>query len=127
MLIAVSTCVLILIAVGLVFRRRPRVHLPCMLSAFALDLGLVLYIELNRHAIQTVGEAIHRPFPQGVLLFHVMMSLLTLALYVLMLRLGFGLLKGRESVRLPHRYLGSAFVVCRLANYVSSFFVAGLV
>lgn len=125
MLIAVSTCVLILIAVGLAFRRRPRVHVPCMLAAFALDVGLVLYIELSRHAIETVGSMIQKPFPQGLLLFHVAMSILTLVLYVIMLRLGLGLLKGRESARLPHRHLGSAFVVCRLANYISSFFVVG--
>jgi len=126
MLIAISTCVLIIIAVGLCFRHRPKVHIPCMLTAFSLDVGLVLYIELNRHAIETVSQVVQRSFPHGLLLFHVVMSVLVLILYVLMLRLGLGLLKGQENLRLKHRYLGCAFAVCRLANYVTSFFVVSL-
>src|SRR5262249_11145139 len=104
---------------------RPRVHMPCMVSAFALDLGLVLYIELTRHAIAAVGKAVQRPLPHGLLLFHVAVSLLVLVLYGLQLWLGSSLFKGREDRRTLHRNLGIRFVVFRLTNYVTSMFVAG--
>lgn len=126
MLIAVSTLVLIIISLGLFFRHRPKIHIPCMLTAFLIDISLVLYIEVTRHAIETVGQAVQRPLPYGLLLFHVTMSALVLVLYVLMFRLGFGLFKGKESNRGIHRNLGYVFVVCRLANYITSFFVTGL-
>jgi hypothetical protein len=126
MLIAISTLVIFIISVGLLFRHRPKVHIPCMLTAFLIDISLVLYIELTRHAIETVGKVVQRPLPHGLLLFHVTMSVLVLVLYVVMFRLGFGLFKGKEANRGIHRKLGYTFAVCRLANYITSFFVAGL-
>jgi uncharacterized membrane protein YozB (DUF420 family) len=125
MLIAVSTLVLIIIATGFTFRHQRKTHIPCMLTAFAIDLGLVLYIELTRHAIKSVSQAVQHPLPHGLLLFHVTMSVFVLILYVVMLSLGVQLLKGQETKRISHRNLGYTFILCRLANYATSFFVAG--
>ncbi|HEY9745214.1 MAG TPA: hypothetical protein V6C99_03235 [Oculatellaceae cyanobacterium] len=127
MLIVISTLVLVVIAIGLFFRHRPKVHIPCMLGAFCLDLGLVLYIELTRHALATVGEAIQKPIPQALLIFHVVVSLLVLILYLCQLRLGLGLLKQPDAQhkRILHRNLGISFVVLRLTNYITSLFVTG--
>lgn len=121
--IVVSTLVLLIIGLGLVFRHRPRVHIPCMVSAFLLDISLVLFIELNRHAIETVSEGARQPFSNGLLLFHVSMSVVVLLLYGIQAWQGRGLLKGKEALRLRHRYLGCVFVGCRLLNYVTSFFI----
>ncbi|MCH8268460.1 MAG: hypothetical protein IH846_13160, partial [Acidobacteria bacterium] len=48
MLHIASTLVLVLIVAGLYNRRRPQWHLRFMLSAFVVDLMLVLYIEATR-------------------------------------------------------------------------------
>lgn len=122
MLIVISTLVLGLILLGFSFRRTPKVHIPCMLTAFALDLGLVLYIEFSRQAVERVSQEIQHP-SHWLLLFHVLVSVTVLVLYVVMLRLGLKLFKGEESQRHLHRRLGFCFLVCRLSNYVTSFWV----
>ncbi len=123
MLVWISTLVLAIIAVGLIYRKRPEVHIPCMSLAFAIDIGLVLYIEWSRHAIETVGKELTAPLPEGLLLFHVAVSLLTLVLYGVQMFSGVKLFKGVGPGRNFHRNVGYGFIVCRLANYVTSFFV----
>ena len=41
----------VLIGVGLVFKRKRKVHIPCMLSAFAVELVIVYLLESGRHVI----------------------------------------------------------------------------
>lgn len=124
----ISTIVLVLIAFGLIFRRQNKVHIACMVLAFVIDLALVLYIEITRHAIESVGvqmtqQTATQSMPSALLGFHVAVSVLTLVLYVAQFRVGYKLLKGHQVTRAFHRRLGYAFVVCRLANYITSFFV----
>jgi uncharacterized membrane protein YozB (DUF420 family) len=128
MLIAVSTLILIIIGVGWLFRRNARRHIPCMALAFLLDLGLLLYIEGTRHAINTVATGLKTPESHGLLLFHVTMSLLVLLLYLAQITSGVLLYRGRPgfspvSVRNFHRFSAMAFLLFRGANYVTSFFV----
>jgi len=120
MLHLASTAVLILIATGLWFRKRnPQVHLRLMLTAFAADVLLVLYIESTRHAVEKVVAHV-RP----LIWFHAGVSLGVLVCYVMMILLGRPMLAGRYETRTLHRAVGITFVVLRGLNYVTSFMVA---
>ncbi|MBL9139147.1 MAG: hypothetical protein JNK85_24985 [Verrucomicrobiales bacterium] len=114
----ISTGVLVLVALGLGFRRRPPVHRAFMLSAFTVDLLMVLYIEFTRHA---VGKAVATTSP--ILRFHVVISTLVLAAYLVQLVLGWRLSRG-PGRRVWHVRIGISFVVLRLTNYVTSFLIS---
>lgn len=118
MLHILSTAVLILIACGLRYRRTPRIHLMCVITAFAVDLSLVIYIEATRHAVEQVATHI-----RALLWFHAGVSLSVLACYGILMFLGLRMLKGRKASRTTHRNLGMTFVVLRLLNYVTAFAV----
>ncbi len=120
MLHLLSTAVLVLIGAGLYYRRRTRLHLGLMVMALAVDLGLVLYIEITRSAVETVRTA-----PLGpVLTFHIVASVLVLIIYLVQVGLGIRKLRSGTSSHLAHRYLGMAFVVLRVANYATSYMIA---
>src|SRR5688572_4695085 len=90
----VSTVVLLVIAIGWFFRRRVKIHIPCMVLAFVMDLTLLLYIEGTRQAIHTVTDGLKTPASHGLLLFHVSVSLLVILLYLA--QIGSGLLLKRH-------------------------------
>ena len=119
MLIPVSTFILLVLAFGLYQRRNRRIHIPCMLAAFVLDVSLVLIIELNRQAIENVATHLDNT----LLVFHVSISLMVLILYGVLTYLGFQILKGKPGVLKWHRLLAYPFLVFRLINYVTSFWV----
>ncbi len=115
-----STMVLLLIVCGLWYRKRDsRIHLRLMITAFVCDVLLVLYIEVTRHAVETVVARV-RP----LIWFHAGVSLAVLACYVAMILLGRPMLAGRYETRKMHLAVGIAFVVLRSLNYVTSYMVA---
>lgn len=113
-----STLVVALVVLGLVNRRRPLVHRALMVTAFVIDLSLVVYIEATRHAVETVATGVH-----PLLWVHAAISVAVLVCYALMLGLGRRLIAGAFELRLTHRNLGIAFCVLRGLNYVTSFYV----
>jgi uncharacterized membrane protein YozB (DUF420 family) len=125
MLIAVSTLAVALIALGWKFRRRAKPHMALMGAAFLVDFCLLLYIEITRHAINTLNTDIHsNPASHGLLFFHVSMSLVMLVLYIAQIASGIALYKTNSPAkRRFHAVCGLLFVVCRLANYITSYFV----
>lgn len=119
MLHVLSTLVLVIVAVGFWLRRRQNaVHIRLMISAFLIDLFLVLYIEISRHAVQKVVAS-----TSVLVWFHAAVSVLVLVCYVAMIQLGRGLLAGHPMARKWHRMLGMTFVVLRGLNYVTSYLV----
>ncbi len=134
MLHAISTLVLLMLAVGIYFRRRREIHMKLMTSAFAIDLALVLYIELTRHAVETVATQ-----TKPLLWFHATVSTSVLVLYVVMFALGRRLAAAPAAnavtsagpiatghlsqTRNLHRNLGMAFCALRVLNYVTAFMV----
>ena len=116
MLHLISTLVLGLLLVGILARQRRRLHLSLMLSAFAVDLGLVLYIETTRHAVEKVVTT-----PRPLIWFHATVSLLVLAAYCTQITLGWRMLHGFSASRQTHLVTGVAFCSLRLLNYVTSF------
>lgn len=115
MLHIVSSIVLVMVAAGLYFRRKTVVHMRFMVAAFLLDLALVLYIEMTRHAVEKVASHV-RP----LVYVHAAISLGVLIAYVIMILLGRRVLKGKRASRSTHRHLGMAFVVLRVLNYVTA-------
>lgn len=122
-LILFSTLVLVIIGLGVAFRKRATIHIPLMASAFVLDLALLLYIEFTRHAVEKLGETLQTATPDGLLYFHVSVSALTLVLYIVQIMTGIRLFKGGLPNPALHRNYGMLFLTCRLLNYVTSFFV----
>lgn len=118
MLHIASTLVLVLIVAGLYHRRRPQWHLRFMLSAFVVDLMLVLYIEATRGAVEKVAGSVN-----SLLWFHAGISLAVLLCYLAMIGLGRKLLAGQTLPRMAHRNLGIAFCLLRTSNYVTSYMV----
>lgn len=123
-----SSFILLLIIAGLVYRRQTKIHVPLMIAAFVLDLSLVLVIEFQRHAVEKVVETASQG-TDWFLVFHAVISLIVLVLYVLLMKSGFKILKLKKAAanfsveRFEHRNLAAAFLVLRLVNYVTSFYV----
>ena len=118
MLHAISTVVLLLIAAGVYYRKQTRVHLRLMLTAFVIDVSLVVYIEITRHAVEKV---LHHT---GLLLwFHVVVSVAVLIAYVAQIQLGRQILNGFVASRARHFKLGLTFCALRLINYITSFMI----
>ncbi|MEK7470209.1 MAG: hypothetical protein AAB074_22800 [Planctomycetota bacterium] len=112
-----STVVLALIAAGLAFRRRRRIHIPIMLGAFALDLGSVVYLQVQRNAVQKAAAE-----PTTILMVHIAFALSALLLYTAMTVTGTKLAR-RGTGRPMHRGLACVFLVCRVSTWGTSFFV----
>lgn len=101
-----STMVLFLIAAGIYFRRRPQWHFRLMVSAFLIDLSIVVYLEATRQAVKKVTSQ-----GSGLLWFHVAVSVLVLVAYVIQIMLGSKLLSGVVIKRQPHLMMGISFCV----------------
>jgi uncharacterized membrane protein YozB (DUF420 family) len=122
--------VLVLIGLGLYYRRQPQRHLRFMTAAFVTDLGLVVWIEATRGAVETVVSG-----PKTMVWAHAGISLAVLILYVSQIVLGRQLLARQEMVlgeavtvpvhngdrrRTLHLVLGLTFCVLRALNYVTA-------
>jgi uncharacterized membrane protein YozB (DUF420 family) len=119
MLHILSTLVLVIVAAGFWLRkRRNAVHIRLMICAFLIDLGLVLYIEFSRNAVQKVAGS-----TSLLLWFHAAVSVMVLVCYVAMIQLGRGILAGHPKARRWHRMLGITFLFLRGLNYVTSYLV----
>jgi hypothetical protein len=118
MLHAISAGVMVILFAGLYFRRkRPALHWKLMVTAFTIDLALLLYIEFTRQAIEGL------PHASPLLWFHVSVSVAALICYLIMFVLGSRLLRGRAGVRIAHRNTGITFMTLRSLNFVTSFMV----
>ncbi|MDH5643018.1 MAG: hypothetical protein OEY63_02365 [Gemmatimonadota bacterium] len=119
MIHVVSGVVLLVLFAGFWARKRNRrMHYGLMLTGFSLDLGLLLFVELNRSAINRVVEA-----DSSMVLFHAGISTFVLLSYFVMIGLGVQLLKGKVAVRGFHRNLAVVFAVLRISNFVTAFMV----
>lgn len=121
---AISTLSVLLIAAGLVALKRGQIrsHAWLMTTAFVVDVCLVLYIEVHKGALAQADQAARQL--QGLLLFHVVISVAAMGLHLMQLVLGWRMLAGKPSPRWLHRWGGVMFCVFRLGNYVTSFMVS---
>lgn len=119
MFLVLSTLVVLLLAYGLAQRHRREIHVPVMMAAFIADVLLVLWIELDRHAVEKAATSLDN----NLLMFHVAVSLLTLVGYIVLAVTGRKLMAGNELVRQVHQKAFVLFIICRLSNYITSFWV----
>ena len=108
-----------LIAIGFVLRRQRRAHVPLMLVAILLDVGLIIKLETSR---QVVDKAMHAVSP--LLKFHIAVAVSTVLAYCVMLVTVSMLLWGART-RKPDKLLGLYVMVARLIVSVTAFFVVG--
>lgn len=115
---AVSALAVLLVAFGLAFRRRRKIHVTAMASAFAVDMGLLAYVELTRHAVEKALL-----YPRWLVGVHVAVSVGVLGCYSAMILLGRRLLGGSSSSRSTHRRVGVLFCILRGLNYATALLV----
>lgn len=113
---ALSVLAVLFIALALWFRSNNRIHIPLMLLAFAIDMGLLLHIETSRSAIEQVAG----PMP-AIMVIHLFFSIGTVTLYPVQI-IGGAVKFFRGGVRF-HLWTGLAFALFRLGNLITSFLI----
>lgn len=95
-----------------------------MLSAFIIDVSLVLVIEFQRHAVEAVVENVTKS-PSAFVIFHASISLLVIILYIALTWTGTLIYKqnARHLLKL-HRVFAAVFILLRLLNYITSFSIS---
>ena len=114
-LISAFACVLIV--VGVLNRRRKRIHIPLMVSALTIDLGIVLYLELARGVVESIPGRQMTP----LLVFHICLRCLVLVLYGVQVFTGIKNARGQRSAW--HAKIPPWFILARFGNLITSYFV----
>ena len=109
----ISAFVCVLIVVGLLVRRHKTAHISLMVSAFVIDLGLVLYLELARGVVESVPGREMSP----LLVFHLVLSTIVLGLYVGQIVTGIRNARGQRSGW--HAKVAIVLLVCRVGNLIT--------
>jgi hypothetical protein len=115
-----STFILLLIYLGLYYKKKREKHVKIMASAIIWDVLLILQIELTRNA---VAKALKPVENSALLNFHILIALLTVFLYIGLIVTGRRMLKNDYSIRSKHKLMGILTVIFRTSTYVTSFFV----
>ncbi|MCA9430106.1 MAG: hypothetical protein KC940_06345 [Candidatus Omnitrophica bacterium] len=114
----ISIGIVVLLFYGLSQRFRPKIHIPVMLSAFVLDVSLVLYIELTRDA---TGQAMGWSHLPGIMKIHIFLSTMTVVMYLVQIVSGF--IRFRKGGMPYHKHTGILFMIFRLGNLITSFLI----
>jgi uncharacterized membrane protein YozB (DUF420 family) len=117
-----NVAVFVVICVGVAVHRRRRLHVGLMLTSFALDLALLVVVELLRGA---VGQAVGVVSPGGAwaLRIHILFSLAAGVMWLVMIHSGCRLLRGGEEYRGRHSRGARLFLAVRFGNMVTAFLV----
>lgn len=115
-----SFLILCLLMGGVLAIRKKKVHLHIKMQGTAIvwDVILILQIELGRQAINKASQAMTNPL---LLNIHVTIAVLTVLLYILMVRTGIQIKKGKLEPKRRHRFLGYTTLFFRLATFATSF------
>ncbi len=112
---ALATLACVLIVAGWAKRRTRSAHVPLVLGGIAIDLALVLILELDRSVIaQTSNVAF-----SWMQWTHIGSSVLAVLLYIPVVVLGIRLLRGtvRARGRAAHRNLAGVALVARVVGF----------
>lgn len=115
---ALSFAILLLFLVGLALRKKRALHMTLMQIAIACDLGLVLYLEITRDAINTAMNPTH-PF----VVFHVIISVATVVGYFHQIYAGYRYFK-QGLLKKAHRIGGMVTISLRMSNFFTSLWIA---
>lgn len=94
----------LLLANGLILRKKTALHAPLMLSGIFLDMAIVCYLQVSKNAVQTALAMNMSPLRQ----LHVVSSTLAFILYPAVLYLGCELLQGKRKLISLHVRLAIA-------------------
>jgi len=112
-----SAFVCFILVIGVLNRRRKRIHIPLMLTAMAIDVGMVLYLEIRRGVVESIPT---RPMTL-LLAVHITISVLVLILYGVQVVTGFRNAKGRRSTW--HPWIAGLLLPLRFSNLITSFMI----
>jgi Na+/H+ antiporter NhaD/arsenite permease-like protein len=113
-----SFCIVLIMLVGIIFRRRRQLHVKIMSVAMIWDVILILQIELSRSAILKASNAMSNALALNI---HVSIAVSTVILYAFMIYTGRKLLKGETQIRPIHKRLGWTTFTMRILTFVTSF------
>ncbi len=112
-----SFCILMIMIVGIYYRKVRTLHFKIMSAAMIWDVLLILQIELSRSAIMKASNAVNNRLALNI---HVSIAVTTVLLYGMMIYTGRKLLKGQE-VKKKHRVLGYTTFLMRVLTFATSF------
>ena len=120
-----NVAIFVAILVGVALHHRRSWHVRIMLSALVADVGLLLWVELANAAIAHAAQG--GPGRSGVsaaiLWIHIAFSVATLVFWVIQVRNGFQVLRGRYEVLPAHARNARIFLAVRFGNLVTAFLV----
>jgi len=119
-----SLLVLLLLIVGVIYRKNRKRHIKVMVSAIVWDLLLVLQIEFNRGVLTKAAGVSSNALALNI---HVTIAFLTILSYIAVAYSGTRILKGMEGWRLRHRFLGLTALTLRILTFATSFMAAAIV
>ena len=117
---ALATLAFVLLALGWTQRRNRARHVPLVLAGIALDLALVVWLELSRGVVEKVaGSVAHEPFP-AIRWAHIATSTLAVVLYFPTLWFGFRMLRGATdpAVRKRHAVFATLALLLRTIGFI---------
>lgn len=113
-----SLAIVVLMLVGIYFRRQRKRHIKIMSFAMIWDVILILQIELSRSAILKASQAVKNTM---LLNIHVSIAVSTVILYAFMVYTGRKLLNGDINIRPHHKMLGWTTLFLRILTFITSF------
>lgn len=113
-----SLAIVVLMLVGIYFRRQRKRHIKIMSFAMIWDVILILQIELSRSAILKASQAVKNTM---LLNIHVSFAVSTVIFYAFMVYTGRKLLNGDNSIRPRHKMLGWTTLFLRILTFITSF------
>src|SRR5690606_17258740 len=111
-------CIVTLMFVGILYRRRRVQHVWIMSIAMVWDILLILQIELSRAAVLKASKAITNTLMLNI---HVSIALATVIFYGFMVYTGRAMLSGRTQFRAKHKFLGYSTFILRILTFITSF------
>lgn len=114
-----SFLILSLMIYGVTQSKKRMKHVKIMSAAIIWDIILVLQIELNRSAIDKALEVFQS---QAALKIHLFFAVSSVVLYFIMIFTGRKVLKGDNSYKKKHRFLGITTLAFRILTFITSFY-----
>lgn len=113
-ILSITACVLLL--AGYLNRKRTRIHIPLVVSAFVIDMAIVAYIELSRGALDAASAKMG-----PLMIVHITLSVITILLYIGQIVTGIRKVRGKPSAW--HGKGGRLLLLFRFGNLITSFMV----
>jgi hypothetical protein len=119
-----SFIITFVLIVGVFLSYNRKIHPPIMVGCFLADVGLVIWLEVTREAVETATGNM-----SALMVTHIALAMSMLVLYVLMLLSGLKLLRAPANsdslaIRRRHKFGAILFFVVRVAVLVTAMMVA---